>query len=65
MKRIGEMTRDDHRQGIMDAFARNVAQGMDMDTAMTKASDEWKAALEAQHAKELLGVKRFLGIKDN
>lgn len=64
MKRIGTLTRDDHRQGVMDCYARNIARGMDEETAMTEAGKQWRAQIEAQGAKEIAGVKKFLGIKD-
>ncbi len=63
MKRIGTMTREDHRQGVLDAYARNIAQGMEPEEAMTKAGADWRAQIAAQGAKEIAGVEKFLGIK--
>ena len=64
-KRIGQFTREDHEHGVMDAYARNIAQGMDEETAMTEAGKQWRARIEAQGAKEIAGVMKFLGMKQH
>lgn len=65
MKRVGTLTRRDHEQGVLDAYARNIAQGMEPEAAMTRAGEQWRAQIEAQGAKEMAAVRKFLGIKDN
>lgn len=65
MKRIGEMTRKDHEEGVMKHWAANLVAGMEPEEAMTKAGEQWRAQIEAQGAKEIVGVKKYLGIKDS
>ncbi len=64
MKRIGTMTRQDHERGVMNLYARYIALGMEPEAAIEKAGADWRAQIEAQGAKEIAGVKKFLGIKD-
>lgn len=59
----GTYTRKEHAAAIMGLYAKNLKAGMDEESAMTKAGEEWRGHLTALGEAKIAFLKERLGIK--